>query len=253
MHKDNAARKVDPSEIRFVQPRKLAAPPKSMTVQVQTLAERAIERNARDLSQAVKLTDREVVQRIEAKKQQEKQARKAERTREAPPASGVQPAASKPAKEGPAFFYRLQLADGRFREDPETDSDVMKLREPLHKVLPALKDQLLESDRYSNIRIAKGVFLVIWKRNDRGERAEIRLYADREAATLAGERALDEGAERFTVDTILHRTTVLRAEQAPSRDPHLTRGGPVMSKSKNYNRFEGWQRVSNSRCSFSHG
>lgn len=247
--------RTDPNESAFQAPaRKLPAAPRSMTVEIWCPKTLQAQRNERDLSAARTLTPRECAERYAAKELAEKEARKAERAQRAARPNVIQPAdqisASAPrAKVHPA--YRVQLTDGSISGAIPVDPEAIGF-------LPAVKAHAHElGDRLANVRSIHGYFLVIRSEYRDGpstfEKVEIHHYAKAGPATLAGEKALAEGARKFTVSERLSRADLLQAERAPGRDDVAkSRNKPVLRR-QDFARDKGWQSCKQDTCHFSHG
>lgn len=243
--------RVDPSEAAFNAPTRRPVAPKVMTVQIQDPKTLQAQRNERDLSAARKLTDRECAERIAAKEKAEKEARKVDRaTRAQVTKQADQILAPVPrAKVQPA--YRVQLTDGSISGAISVDPEVIGF-------LPAIKAHANElADRLMNVRAVNGFFLVIRSEYQDGpstfEKVEIHYYAKAGAAHLAGEKAVAEGARKFTVSERISRVDLLQAERMPARDELAKSRDRAATRFLNFNRNPAWQKASQSRCSFSHG
>lgn len=146
---------------------------------------------------------------------------------------------------------------------------------------------LLLGGEYTMGKLSEGVCLTL--RFDDG-RTDRKWYAKAESAHSSGQRIMAEGVKttidcphcrglgkllygkpcekcdrgkvegprrtihEFSVDDTIYRVDLLEQQKAPARDQVIpSRKRTIMSKSKNYNQFEGWQKVSQDRCSFSRG
>lgn len=246
-------------------PAKKPAAPSISTVQIVDPKTLAAQKNERDLSQAIKVSGKEMLARIAAKEQAEKEARKAasKATRNAKSlteAGQIKPEASQSgkglsvaplpkAKTLPA--YQIQFTDGSVSGTTSVDPEIMGF-------LPAIRLIAADlADRVSNFRALHGVFLVTYTRYQDGPsvftKVEVAYYHKAGAAHTAGEKALSEGAERFTVSHRLTRSELLQSERGPERDPFKRL--PNVWMNRQHKQTWGWgeTRCTQSKVSFSHG
>lgn len=239
-----AAVKVDEEQKAavFVAPVKRAPAPKTPMVRILDPKTLDAERNVRDLSEAITLTDREVAERAKQAKIRQKEAKAAERAKAHP--AGPTSAASLPS-------YRVQLTDGTVSNPLTVDPKSMDL-------LAAIKLHAAElADRAANFRANVGYFLVVYRTIQDGpqrlETVEIRFYEKAGWAHRAGDQARAEGADRFSVSQRIERSTLLQAERSPSRDPFKRVPNVWLNRQHKQTWGFGESRAKQSRCHFSHG
>lgn len=236
----------DPDNVRFIQRPKPRAPvPSQPMIQILSPSVQREQKNARDLSSARIVSPAEQLQREKEAKLREKQSKKLEKLKkELQKLEGIDPSsAGKPTKTVQLFRYQFHQLDGStspiHSASIEEDSD---------KVFHEIKGILLDNPLLCHVRVFQGVVLICHF----GEKSEIFWYATEASAQKAAEKATDRGALSVRIDPVLQKSDLLRGLPRPTRAP-LAKKQRIQIREDNYNRGTSWQKVGQTRVTFSHG
>lgn len=252
MSNDHSSRSSSvPSEpndnVRFVPPAKPRAPAPSVP-QIQYTAPKVQheQKNIRDTSQARIISPEEMNQQEKDRKLREKQAKKLARLKEQLHKLEAEEQGmpeEKPVKQVCLLRYQFQRLDGSLGPinsvAPGDDPD---------RVVTELKSAMLENFNMANCRVLSGTWLVVHF----GEKSEIFWYSSEKTAQNAGEKATDRGALCVKIDPILRKEDLLKAMPRPTRAP-LAKKKMIQIRQDNYNRGTSWQKVGQTRVTFSGG